>query len=41
VEPVEGARHDVFLSAAGPRERAYTIMNAWLGQHLRDRTAAS
>jgi alpha-beta hydrolase superfamily lysophospholipase len=34
VEPVEGARHDVFLSAAGPRERAYTLLNAWLDQRL-------
>ena len=29
------------LSAAEPRERAYTTMNAWLDQHLLDRTAAS
>jgi alpha-beta hydrolase superfamily lysophospholipase len=34
VIPVEGARHDVFLSAAEPRERAYTVLNAWLDQHL-------
>jgi alpha-beta hydrolase superfamily lysophospholipase len=40
MEPVEGARHDVFLSLAEPRERAYTILNTWLDQHLLDNTAA-
>ena len=33
VRPVEGARHDVFLSLAQSRERAYSILNAWL-DHL-------
>ena len=33
VVPVEGARHDVFLSLAEPRERAYTVLDAWLSQH--------
>ena len=33
VQPIEGARHDVFLSQAQPRERAYTVLNAWL-DHL-------
>ena len=36
VEPVEGARHDVFLSLAQPRERAYAVLNAWLDQRLLD-----
>jgi len=30
----------VFLSLAEPRERAYTILNTWLDQHLLDSTAA-
>lgn len=33
VMPVEGARHDVFLSLAAPRERAYAAVDGWLGQH--------
>jgi alpha-beta hydrolase superfamily lysophospholipase len=33
VVPVAGARHDVFLSLAEPRERAYTVLDAWLSQH--------
>ncbi len=28
--PIEGARHDVFLSAAGPRQAAYDAVDAWL-----------
>jgi alpha-beta hydrolase superfamily lysophospholipase len=34
VVPIEGARHDVFLSLAGPRQHAYTVLGTWLGQHL-------
>jgi len=34
VVPIEGARHDVFLSLAGPREQAYAVTAAWLGQQL-------
>jgi alpha-beta hydrolase superfamily lysophospholipase len=30
VMPVENARHDVFLSLAEPRKRAYAIVDAWL-----------
>jgi alpha-beta hydrolase superfamily lysophospholipase len=33
VVPVDGARHDVFLSLAEPRERAYTVLDGWLSQH--------
>jgi alpha-beta hydrolase superfamily lysophospholipase len=33
VVPIEGARHDVFLSLAEPRERAYAVLDAWLAQH--------
>jgi alpha-beta hydrolase superfamily lysophospholipase len=33
VVPIEGARHDVFLSLAGPRDRAYAVLNAWLARH--------
>jgi len=33
VVPVDGARHDVFLSLPEPRERAYTILDGWLSQH--------
>ena len=33
VVPIEGARHDVFLSLAEPRERAYATVDAWLNQH--------
>jgi alpha-beta hydrolase superfamily lysophospholipase len=32
VEPVEDARHDVFLSLAQPREHAYRALDAWLDQ---------
>ena len=32
VVPIEGARHDVFLSLAEPRERAYAALDAWLAQ---------
>jgi alpha-beta hydrolase superfamily lysophospholipase len=30
VAPVEGARHDVFLSMPEPREHAYAVLGAWL-----------
>ena len=33
VMPIEGARHDVFLSLAEPRERAYATVDAWLSRH--------
>jgi alpha-beta hydrolase superfamily lysophospholipase len=33
VMPIEGARHDVFLSLAAPRDRAYAALDAWLAQH--------
>ncbi len=33
VVPVEGARHDVFLSLPASRERAYAAVDAWLRQH--------
>jgi alpha-beta hydrolase superfamily lysophospholipase len=32
VVPVEGARHDVFLSLPASRERAYTAVDGWLSQ---------
>jgi alpha-beta hydrolase superfamily lysophospholipase len=41
IVPIEGARHDVFLSLAEPRERAYAAMTAWLDQHLPRADAAS
>ena len=40
VVPVEGARHDVFLSLAEPRERAYAVLDGWLSQHRLSHTAA-
>src|ERR1700678_3858252 len=33
VVPIEGARHDVFLSLPASRERAYAAVDAWLRQH--------
>lgn len=30
VVPIEGARHDVFISADGPRKAAYAAVDAWL-----------
>ncbi|SEG48298.1 Lysophospholipase, alpha-beta hydrolase superfamily [Actinacidiphila yanglinensis] len=30
VAPIEGARHDVFLSLPRPRARAYAVLDAWL-----------
>jgi alpha-beta hydrolase superfamily lysophospholipase len=33
VVPVANARHDVFLSLAGSRERAYAVLDGWLSQH--------
>jgi len=30
--PVEGARHDVFLSLSEPRARAYEALDAWLAE---------
>jgi alpha-beta hydrolase superfamily lysophospholipase len=33
VVPIDGARHDVFLSMAEPREHAYATVDAWLKQH--------
>lgn len=34
VVPVENARHDVFLSLAEPRERAYAALDGWLSRHV-------
>ncbi|MFC1415609.1 alpha/beta hydrolase [Streptacidiphilus cavernicola] len=33
VVPIEGARHDVFLSLAEPREQAYAALGGWLDRH--------
>lgn len=33
VVPIEGARHDVFLSLREPREHAYAVLGAWLDSH--------
>jgi alpha-beta hydrolase superfamily lysophospholipase len=33
VMPIEGARHDVFLSQLASRERAYAAVDGWLSQH--------
>lgn len=33
VMPVEDARHDVFLSLAEPRQRAYEAVDGWLARH--------
>jgi alpha-beta hydrolase superfamily lysophospholipase len=30
VVPIDGARHDVFLSTEGPRREAYETVDAWL-----------
>jgi alpha-beta hydrolase superfamily lysophospholipase len=35
VVPIEGARHDVFLSLAEPRAHAYAVMGEWLGRRVR------
>jgi alpha-beta hydrolase superfamily lysophospholipase len=40
VEPVEDARHDVFLSMAQPREYAYKVLDSWLDRRSLS-TAAS
>jgi alpha-beta hydrolase superfamily lysophospholipase len=32
--PIEGARHDVFLSTAEPRAEAYRLVDAWLEQSV-------
>lgn len=42
IVPVTDAKHDVFLSIAGPREAAYRELDAWLDAYLRtDRTGDS
>lgn len=33
VMPIEGARHDVFLSRPAARAHAYAALSGWLGQH--------
>lgn len=33
VVPIAGARHDVFLSRAEPRQQAYARLDRWLGEH--------
>jgi alpha-beta hydrolase superfamily lysophospholipase len=33
VTPIEGARHDVFLSQEEARQRAYTALDAWLSRY--------
>jgi alpha-beta hydrolase superfamily lysophospholipase len=33
VLPIEDARHDVFLSLAAPRQRAYEAVDGWLARH--------
>jgi alpha-beta hydrolase superfamily lysophospholipase len=33
VVPIQDARHDIFLSLAGPREQAYSVLAAWLDHH--------
>lgn len=35
VVPIEGARHDVFLSTEVPRKRAYEVVDAWLRHEAR------
>jgi alpha-beta hydrolase superfamily lysophospholipase len=40
IVPVEGARHDVFLSLPEVRKRAYTVLGDWLDQHPRATGAA-
>ena len=34
VVPIEDARHDVLLSQAGPRKRAYEVLDSWLSGHF-------
>jgi alpha-beta hydrolase superfamily lysophospholipase len=33
--PIEGARHDVFLSLPDPRARAYEALDGWLAEIAR------
>ncbi|WP_080794288.1 alpha/beta hydrolase [Corynebacterium pacaense] len=35
IRPIDGARHDVFLSLKHARFAAYETMNSWLGRHRR------
>lgn len=35
IRPIEGARHDVFLSLAYARHNAYETMSSWLNRHRR------
>ncbi len=32
--PIDGARHDVFLSKSEPRAEAYRLVDAWLSDHV-------
>lgn len=34
IVPVEGARHDIFLSTAEPRTRAFAELDVWLDAHV-------
>jgi alpha-beta hydrolase superfamily lysophospholipase len=34
IVPVEGARHDVFLSLPEVRKRAYGVLDGWLAGHV-------
>lgn len=36
IVPVEGARHDVFLSLPEVRKRAYEVLDDWLARHTAD-----
>jgi alpha-beta hydrolase superfamily lysophospholipase len=33
IVPIEGARHDVFLSLPEVRKRAYDVVDDWLARH--------
>jgi alpha-beta hydrolase superfamily lysophospholipase len=41
VVPVEGAKHDVFLSLPEVRKQAYAVLGAWLDQHPQTTGAAA
>jgi len=41
IAPVTDAKHDVFLSLAGPRAAAYGELDRWLDHYLRSETRSA
>ena len=41
VVPIADAKHDVFLSVAGPRQAAYRELEAWLDWYIGASTGAT